>query len=66
MQGSLLAPLRLTHRRPESGDVTSLNAFCLDYDEHLVRDGDELNKIRDYIRTNPLRWSVDPENPQAS
>jgi len=29
--------------------------------EHIIRNEDELNKIREYIRTNPLRWASDPE-----
>ncbi len=33
-----------------------------DFYDHIIRDEDELNKIRDYIRTNPLRWNTDPEN----
>ncbi len=33
-----------------------------DFYDHIIRDDDELNKIRDYIRTNPLRWNTDPEN----
>jgi len=31
------------------------------YYEHIVRNQDELSKIREYIRTNPLRWPSDPE-----
>jgi len=31
------------------------------YYEHVIRNQDELNKIREYIRTNPLRWASDPE-----
>jgi REP element-mobilizing transposase RayT len=31
--------------------------------EHIIRSVDELDKIRDYIRQNPLRWHEDPENP---
>jgi hypothetical protein len=34
-----------------------------DYYEHVVRDVEELEKIRDYIFTNPARWLEDPENP---
>jgi hypothetical protein len=34
-----------------------------DYFEHVVRDVDSLEKIRDYIRTTPVRWQDDPENP---
>jgi putative transposase len=32
------------------------------YYEHIVRNDDELNKIREYIQTNPLRWLYDREN----
>lgn len=35
-----------------------------DYFEHIVRSVDSLNKIRDYIKTNPARWQEDPENPE--
>ena len=27
------------------------------YYEHIVRDDESLELIRDYIRTNPVRWS---------
>jgi putative transposase len=33
-----------------------------DFYDHIIRDDDELNKIREYIRTNQLRWKTDPEN----
>ncbi len=33
-----------------------------DYFEHVIRNLDSLEKIRDYIRTNPARWLEDPEN----
>jgi putative transposase len=36
-----------------------------DFYDHIIRDDDELNKIREYIRTNPLRWNTDPENVQG-
>jgi REP element-mobilizing transposase RayT len=29
------------------------------YWEHIVRDESELNRIRDYIRNNPLKWEMD-------
>ncbi len=32
------------------------------YYEHIIRNGRELETIRDYIRTNPVRWDADPEN----
>ena len=31
--------------------------------EHVIRNDDELDRIRQYIRLNPLRWLLDTENP---
>lgn len=30
--------------------------------KHLIRDADELNRIRHYIRDNPARWPQDPRD----
>ncbi len=35
------------------------------YFEHVVRDQSGLDRIRRYIEENPLRWDIDPENPQV-
>jgi REP element-mobilizing transposase RayT len=35
------------------------------YYEHIVRDDDELNRIREYIIDNPLKWELDRENPNG-
>ena len=32
------------------------------YYEHIIRDDEELNEIRDYILYNPEKWVLDPEN----
>ncbi|MEK6557271.1 MAG: transposase [Candidatus Margulisiibacteriota bacterium] len=32
------------------------------YYDHIVRNDDELNRIRAYIRTNPINWGKDQEN----
>jgi len=34
------------------------------YFEHVIRDQDELEKIRDYIRQNPMMWTIDRYNPE--
>ena len=34
------------------------------YYEHVIRNEDELNKIREYIQNNPLEWHLDRENPE--
>jgi REP element-mobilizing transposase RayT len=33
------------------------------YFEHIVRDKSELFRIRNYIRENPVNWSMDEDNP---
>lgn len=33
------------------------------YYEHVVRNEDELDRIREYIRNNPAQWALDRENP---
>jgi len=34
------------------------------YYEHIIRNEDELNKIREYIQNNLLKWHLDRENPE--
>jgi len=31
--------------------------------EHIIRDDESLNSIREYITNNPLQWEMDRENP---
>lgn len=33
------------------------------YYDHVIRDAGELERIREYIANNPLKWSLDRENP---
>jgi len=33
------------------------------YYEHVIRNEDELNKIREYVQNNRLKWNFDKENP---
>jgi REP element-mobilizing transposase RayT len=33
------------------------------YYEHIVRDDNEMSRIREYIRGNPARWATDKDNP---
>ncbi len=35
------------------------------YYEHIIRGEAELDRIREYIMTNPVRWAEDRENPQG-
>ena len=34
------------------------------YYEHIIRNEDEMNRVREYILTNPLRWTFDREHPE--
>ncbi len=34
------------------------------YFERIIRSDRELLATREYIRNNPLNWTVDPENPE--
>ena len=36
------------------------------YYEHVIRNEEPLNRIRQYILDNPARWHEDPENPAVS
>jgi putative transposase len=36
-------------------------SFC----EHVIRNDEALNRIREYIKYNPQRWDLDRENPRA-
>jgi REP element-mobilizing transposase RayT len=33
------------------------------YYDHVIRDEGDLERIREYIASNPARWARDPENP---
>jgi len=35
------------------------------YYEHVIRNQNELNKIREYIHSNPPQWALDRENPSV-
>ncbi len=41
-------------------------AWQRNYHEHIIRNEDELNRIRQYILDNPLKWDSDELNPQSS
>lgn len=36
------------------------------YYEHILRNGAELNEIREYVANNPLKWELDSENPERA
>jgi REP element-mobilizing transposase RayT len=56
----------------KSSTTKQINEFCQtpkmplwqrNYYEHIIRNEDELNQIREYVAENPLKWETDEENP---
>jgi REP element-mobilizing transposase RayT len=47
----------------ESRGTLGTPVWQRNYYERVIRDERELNTIREYIQTNPLRWHMDKENP---
>jgi len=41
--------------------ATGESLWQRDFYDHIIRNEDELEKIREYIRTNPLKWASDPD-----
>lgn len=41
------------------------NVWQRNYYEHIIRDEESLNRIRQYIHENPMQWAYDRENPAA-
>ena len=42
------------------------NIWQRNYYEHIIRNQKELNRIREYIVNNPMKWEFDRENPDVS
>ncbi len=54
-----------TRRINETRNAPGAALWQRNYYEHVVCNDGELEKIREYIMTNPLRWAWDGENPEA-
>lgn len=46
--------------------ATETPVWQRNYYEHIVHDEEELRRIREYIRLNPLKWELDRENPDRT
>ena len=46
-------------------DTPGVPVWQRNYYEHIVRDEESLNRIRQYIADNPAQWEFDRENPAA-
>ncbi|MEW6265663.1 MAG: transposase [Thermodesulfobacteriota bacterium] len=65
--GSLIAGFKsvTTRRINEVRHMAGRPVWQRNYYEHIIRDDESLNRIRQYICDNPGRWLEDPENPAA-
>lgn len=46
-------------------NTTGFNIWQRNYYEHIIiRNENELNRIREYIINNPTRWAEDENNPE--
>ena len=68
------SPLRLGHvvAAFKSGSAREINrthatsdaaVWQRGYHDHIIRDDRDLERVREYIETNPIQWALDPENP---
>ena len=66
--GSFVAGFKsaVTKRINEIRDAPGVPVWQRNYYEHVIRDEDDLYRVRRYIAENPLRWDEDPENPNAA
>jgi REP element-mobilizing transposase RayT len=53
-----------TKRINELYNTRGAKLWQRNYYEHVIRDEDDLNRIRQYIRDNPARWAEDENNPE--
>lgn len=50
-------------RANQPNDDSLLTVWQRNYYEHIIRDDDDLSRIREYIATNPMNWMTDENNP---
>jgi REP element-mobilizing transposase RayT len=53
-----------SRRINEMRAIPGIPLWQRNYYEHIIRDENELNRIREYIINNPLQWQFDRENPR--
>ncbi|MFN0069925.1 MAG: transposase [Chloroflexota bacterium] len=64
--GALIASFKaaVTKRVNDRRGTPGAQIWQRSYYEHIIRDEQELNRIRQYILDNPSLWNDDPENPE--
>jgi putative transposase len=63
--GALMAQFKgaVTRRVRRELSMSRYRIWQRDYYDHIIRDGDDWDRIRAYILENPANWHSDPENP---
>jgi REP element-mobilizing transposase RayT len=49
----------------ETRKTPGIKIWQRNYYEHIIRNENELNRIREYIQNNPMKWEFDRENPNV-
>jgi hypothetical protein len=52
-------------KRRETRKTPGIKIWQRNYYEHIIRKENELNRIREYIQNNPMKWEFDRENPNV-
>jgi putative transposase len=55
-----------TKRANEARGKPGVPLWQRNYFEHVIRDTKSLNRIRNYIATNPAKWESDRDNPKGT
>ena len=55
----------VTKRINETRGTPKTPVWQRNYYEHVIRNEESLQRIREYILNNPAQWDLDPENPEA-
>ena len=53
----------VTRHINQKQNISGRTLWQRNYYEHIIRDEEELNQIREYITNNPLKWGWDENNP---
>jgi putative transposase len=62
--GALIAGFKsaVTKRINESHQTPGMSVWQRNHYEHIIRDDDDLNRIREYIINKPAKWAEDEDN----
>ena len=64
--GEIVRAYKAVSTRMIRQTVNSTFTWQRNYYEHVIRNEESLNRIRQYILDNPARWEFDRENPAAT